>query len=188
MAEKRVRKFFGVLYPGSTSYDCDSVLDLFDDRFLDWAYILHDKDVDANGELKKPHIHWYGHVRNPAFLSTVANSLGVPENSIVYCKNKKKTIQYLIHLNDNDKYLYPASDVVSNFDCADILNEVDSTAKANKILDYVEHNSTNPYSLVKWALANGVWDEYRRSASIWSNVINYLYNMEDEKNGPCKRC
>lgn len=49
------RKYQGVLYPDSESYCCDDVLNILKSTFPEFAYILHDKDVDENGELKKPH-------------------------------------------------------------------------------------------------------------------------------------
>lgn len=47
------RKFQGILYPDSESYCCDDVLNVLKSTFPEFAYILHDKDTDENGELKK---------------------------------------------------------------------------------------------------------------------------------------
>ena len=60
MSEKQSRSFLGVLYPDSTSYVFDDVLVRLKDTFPELAYITHDRDVDDNGELKKPHVHWCG--------------------------------------------------------------------------------------------------------------------------------
>ena len=65
MSDKQGRNFLGVLYPDSESYDCQKVLSRIKDTFVDFAYIVHDMDVNENGEIKKAHIHIStGAVRN----------------------------------------------------------------------------------------------------------------------------
>ena len=113
MADKKFRSFAGTLYPDSESYDCETLLSIIRSKFIDWAYILHDKDVDENGELKKLHIHWVGRA-TPRCLSVVSNFLGLPENDIVVVKNFDNMVMYLIHLNDIDKFQYSPDDVESN--------------------------------------------------------------------------
>ena len=44
------RKFQGILYPDSESYCCEDVLNVLKSTFPEFAYILHDKDTDENGE------------------------------------------------------------------------------------------------------------------------------------------
>ena len=114
MADKKFRSFAGTLYPDSVSYDCEHLLSVIRSKFIDWAYILHDKDTDENGVLKKPHIHWVGRA-TPRCLSVVANFLGLPENNIEVVKNFDNVVCYLIHLNDIDKFQYSPDDVESNF-------------------------------------------------------------------------
>ena len=94
MSEKQSRTFLGVLYPDSESYDCEKVLLRLQDTFEELSYITHDMDVDENGELKKPHIHWVGK-RVQSTLSTIANALGIPANNIEFCKNYKTSLRYL---------------------------------------------------------------------------------------------
>ena len=77
MSDKQGRNFLGVLYPDSESYDCQKVLSRIEDTFVDFAYIVHDLDVNENGEVKKAHIHWCGKKSSPAPLSTISNALGV---------------------------------------------------------------------------------------------------------------
>ena len=72
MAVKEGRNFLGVLYPDSESYDCQKVLSRIEDTFVDFAYIVHDMDVNENGEIKKTHIHWCGKKSSPAPLSTIS--------------------------------------------------------------------------------------------------------------------
>ena len=77
------RKFELVLYPDSTSYDCQTVLSKACAYFNEWAYILHDKDLDENGQPKKPHFHFYGKSSgSPLTPQGVASRLGVPLSSM----------------------------------------------------------------------------------------------------------
>ena len=46
MSDKQGRNFLGVLYPNSESYDCQKVLSRIEDTFVDFAYIVHDMDVN----------------------------------------------------------------------------------------------------------------------------------------------
>ena len=66
MAGKTDRKFCGVLYFDSTMYDCLVVLECLNDCFSCWGYVLHDSDVDENGEVKKAHYYWVGKQETPA--------------------------------------------------------------------------------------------------------------------------
>ena len=52
MSDKKFRSFAGTLYPDSESYDCETLLSIIRSKFIDWAYILHDKDTDEYGVLK----------------------------------------------------------------------------------------------------------------------------------------
>lgn len=81
------RKFQGVLYPDSESYCCDDVLNILKSTFPEFAYILHDKDTDENGELKKPHIHWVGRLKAARYLAALADDLGIAENMIERCRS-----------------------------------------------------------------------------------------------------
>lgn len=97
---KQSRSYIAILYPDSESYDCDTVLSLLPEVFKEWAYILHDKDTDENGELKKPHYHVVGRLENPALISTVANKLCLPENHLEYCKSFRSSVRYLVHADE----------------------------------------------------------------------------------------
>ena len=67
------RKFCGILYVESDTYNVDDVLGHIKSYFDQWAYCLHDRDViEESGEIKKAHFHWVGSVKNPVSLSTIS--------------------------------------------------------------------------------------------------------------------
>lgn len=172
MADKKFRSFAGTLYPDSESYDCEHLLSVIRSKFIDWAYILHDKDTGDNGVLKKPHIHWVGRA-TPRCLSVVASFLGLPENNIEVVKNFDNTVCYLIHLNDIDKYQYSPDDVVSNFSNIGQLLRRRSEGQIVKDLASVKmHKSW--YDLVQYAVETESYDVLRRNLGvirlIWEEV------------------
>lgn len=96
-----------------------------------YAYIVHDKDVDDNGNPKEPHVHVMIECRTSQKLDTIASwfndkperiQKGTGGNSKYKYQNM---IAYLIHDTDTskDKYQYPVSDVVSNFDVNSMLED-----------------------------------------------------------------
>lgn len=85
-----------------------------------YAFILHDKDTDENGELKTPHIHLFiiSDKRHQLkyYIYLIADLLQVNE-SLISCRVSNSDagdIQYLVHKNDLNKYQYNVSDVKTN--------------------------------------------------------------------------
>lgn len=173
------RKYQGVLYPDSESYCCDDVLNILKSTFPEFAYILHDKDVDENGELKKPHIHWVGRLKAARYLSALADDLGVAENMIERCRSFDAFIRYLTHIDDPDKFHYPLEAVISTFPINKFFRD-DEEIQAGRLADYIiDARCSSMSNAVRWALKNGCWTTLRRSGSIWSAVIseNRVLNM-----------
>lgn len=172
MADKKFRSFAGTLYPDSDSYDCETLLSTIRSKFIDWAYILHDKDVDENGELKKPHIHWVGRA-TPRCLSVVSNFLGLPENDIEVVKNFDNMVMYLIHLNDIDKFQYSPDDVETNLPNIGQLLRRQSEGQIVKDLASAKMQKSW-YDLVQYAVDIDSYDILRRNLGvirlIWEEV------------------
>lgn len=173
MSEVKCRNFHGVVYPDSESYDCGAVLDLLSEVFTDYAYILHDKDVDDSGEVKKAHIHWVGKRKSPVTCKTIANALGLAEHDIERTKKWKSMVRYLIHADDEDKYQYEPELVVSSFDYGEYVTPLSDVDMAINIMDYIlEHDNVRVTELARWAAANGLWSEFRRSFPIYAAIMN----------------
>ena len=173
MADKKFRSFAGTLYPDSESYDCETLLSTIRSKFIDWAYILHDKDVNENGELKKPHIHWVGRA-TPRCLSVVSNFLGLPDNDIEVVKNFDNMVMYLIHLNDIDKFQYSPDDVESNLPNIGQLLRRQSEGQIVKDLASAKMQKSW-YDLVQYAVDIDSYDVLRRNLGvirlIWEEVL-----------------
>lgn len=171
---KKYRAFTGILYPDSTTYDCQELLDMLGVVFEKWGYILHDRDFTADGEVKKAHYHWVGYRKAPITVKTVANSFGLRETEVEFAKRGWQACsQYLIHANDDSKYQYSIDDVVCNYDYGRTLcDEVTMEDKARGILSYIVKSSmVNMADLGQWCLDNGYWSEFIRAYPFWSKLV-----------------
>ncbi|QEM31618.1 Rep family protein [Streptococcus salivarius] len=93
---------------------------------LHWAGILHDKDLDEHGDIVEPHIHlmlYFKHARSPQSVAWEINDKeGKREDAqterLEFFKRPNNGYSYLIHQTEaaKDKFQYPISDVISNFD------------------------------------------------------------------------
>lgn len=108
-----------------------------------WGYILHDKDVyldedvkkgkctkEQLGQLKKPHWHIIGDCPNDPGAECIAKWFEVPTNFVDIPKGRGAfldCVEYLTHENlkqqELGKYLYPDEEVKSNFDFRGELTE-----------------------------------------------------------------
>lgn len=160
------------------------------DRFLSengtYIYILHDKDKkqDSNGLIvdKRPHIHCviylYQRTRLVTFLNRICEALNISINavSIEVLKNDIGSIQYLLHLNDKDKYQYSMSNLVYNYDSEElktILEAKNDCLSIDRVV-YLCSTSKNKVELIQ-AIGFTMYHHYRNTIlDIW-----YCYHSRD---------
>lgn len=174
---KKIRNFSGVLYPDSESYNCNEVIDRIKSKFKQWAFCLHDMDVNDEGELKKAHIHWVG-AGDARTLASCAKILGLKENEIEICKNCKLMVRYLLHLDDPDKFQYPVEELNSNWKNIDSILRNDSEGTLAIDLACAK-TSMSWLDLGKYANERGCFDVFRRNMTFIK-----LVNEEWEKWNP----
>lgn len=78
--------------------------------FSIWAYIDHLPDTDDSSS----HTHFYIHLKQPIFISTLSEKLDIAENMIEWVRNKTLFIQYLIHKNNPEKVQYTEDKIITN--------------------------------------------------------------------------
>lgn len=95
------------------------------DEFVEFAIIVHDKDVSYGTKLVEPHVHGYIDFPKLIDLTKIASALGLERERIETPKSsggrrytRINALAYLIHAKDKDKYQYPVSDV-ETFDTLD---------------------------------------------------------------------
>lgn len=156
MPASTCRSFLGVLYPDAENYCCDEVLERLKSFFPEWAYIVHDMDVDKDGEFKKPHVHWVGR-RSACSLDFVATSLEIPENDIEYCRKFKRSVRYLVHRDSPSKFQYDIEKIVTSFDLARYFDDDFSNNMLDEIVDFIfSAECTSFASLYGFCSRNGI--------------------------------
>ena len=117
-------------------------------------------------------------------LGRAATKFGVPSQYVQIVHNKKEAIQYLIHLNNPDKFQYSADEVISNDDHlqAILTKTPSSEEKASLLTDFIfSSDSYSMESLVKFALANHCWDELRRGQHIYTQLLREKVVVRNEE-------
>lgn len=189
-------KFQCIIYPDSTSYDCEIIKNRLSSFWDHSLYILHDKDYYTEtdveewqadhksddcpflvGELKKPHYHIVAWQKSPILLGNAANKFGLDSNYIQRSKSLKGAIQYLIHKRNPEKYQYDSSAIVKN-DVDDkelakyLRMDVDSMDKGKRLFEYIQCQERITLThLTKFAFENDCYDELRRGQHLYTALI-----------------
>lgn len=104
-----------------------------------YAFILHDKDINEDGEQKTKHIHIVYEKAERLRLSTEINNickhLSIKANiiSIEKCSNYVGAMQYLIHKNNASKYQYSVDAIITNIDRDELQHTLDMS---NKVISF----------------------------------------------------
>lgn len=184
MDKFRSRNFNLVLYDEDESHR--NALDYIE-KNCDYAMILHDMDTNETGEIKKPHYHVVLRFPNAKWSTSLANDLGIAENYIEECRSLKRSLLYLIHYYDEDKYQYDIDDVKGSLKnrLIEILQNGDKTEneKMKEIITYIDSVcDVIEYScFIRYFVANGYTDVVRRDWVIIKCLIDehnnhYRYN------------
>ena len=94
--------------------------------FIEYAYILHDLDINEEGVAKTPHIHFCGKATSPRRLVTWVNLFAKQLNlnplaiSVQKLKDFKGAIRYLVHKDNPEKYQYDVSSIRSSIDLEEL--------------------------------------------------------------------
>ena len=120
--EQRTRNWTFVLYEDSAP---DNWIDILDEEHIEWVESpWHDKDVDANGQVKKKHKHimvLFGGVKSYEQVKEVTDKVNAPVPQ--RCHNAKAMVRYMAHLDNPDKAQYSVSDIKAHggVDIAELL-------------------------------------------------------------------
>ncbi|MFR5877082.1 MAG: Rep family protein [Eubacterium sp.] len=92
-----------------------------------YAVVLHDKDIDEQGQPIEPHVHAMLSFDNARSLNSVARQLGdKPQYVEAWKGNSNNGYAYLTHRTDDakDKYQYNPKAVIANFDYPELLKQI----------------------------------------------------------------
>lgn len=188
--EFQSRCIFLELYPESQQLQIDNLLN------SGWSYvgILHDKDVNLDGEIKKAHYHFIIEFDNPKLFSTVCNKLGFTfkkdkdgKGLPPYgepCKRFKDCAKYLIHKGKDDKYQYDVNEMFGDDMLLDRIKHLilspDENTQMRALLDIYE-NYTGMLTFrvaLNLALKYNMYSVFRRGGSLLVKVIEEFQQDE----------
>lgn len=150
-----------------------------------YAYIIHDKDNKEDGSLKSPHIHIAIKFNNAQNFDYIAKWFGVQSSQVCTVKGAwKDVLLYLTHANALEKYQYPISDVVSNFDVQDSIKngffDIDYFIKEIELGNIRDYNLTDKvpitvYCKYKTVLNNAIEYYIRSVCNDMDRNINVVF-------------
>jgi len=165
--------------------DIDKVSQILDSKssIQDWAYILHDKDVDSNGADKAPHYHIAIRLKDSYDTKYIAEWFDIKENYISRVKGKwADMLSYLTHRNASGKYQYSSEEVVSNFDWVAIVEKAEKQkggqARKEEIINAIVDGSIREYNYTDY-ITPVEYDRYARSID---GAFKYRLNVIKERN------
>lgn len=154
----------------------------------DYAAICQDKDVYLEdtttnevlhkaGELKKAHYHVVVRFKNARWTTALAKELGISENYVRVSHNFVRSLLYLVHYYEPDKYQYPPEDVFGTL--KQRFKEAYSSegkSESEKVMDIFAEIDKCQFKVdfsvfVKHIASIGYWDVLRRSSSL---ILRYL--------------
>lgn len=174
MKEEKFKYFTLVLYPEDSTHV--ELLNYLSNTYT-CKYILHDKDTNKDGEIKKAHWHIVWQTPSPRTISSLKKELNVEYLESV--RTQKQMLAYLIHANDDSKYQYSISELKGDL-------SIENDTEDNKILliiDFIESYPTelSVKELNYFCAKNGLWSHYRRSSYIFIKTLeehNKLINFK----------
>lgn len=192
------RQFNALLYPDDPLYS-DRLETL--SNYYRWVGILHDRDIDADNEILKPHVHIVARLpsSNGTSLKSFADRLQLPydvlrddNNKIIdivgchaeVCRNYKRSLRYLLHADDLDKFQYDTS---SLFGDPEMIKEVVSAvenltldSRIVKLIDLLDntHCYLSESDFARLVAGAGLWSALK-SMPHW--IIQPIFEAHNEK-------
>lgn len=142
--DSRTRNWTIVVYPDSAPSNWREILD---GLHIEWVESpLHDLDINADGQAKKPHWHillMFGGVKTYEQVIELTESLNCPIPKRVH--NCKSLVRYMAHLDNPEKQQYDISKIVSHggVDVMDLLKPSSSERYTyiREMMDYCNENN-----------------------------------------------
>ena len=174
----RAKKYTLVVYPQDMPENWREVL-----REKMWDVLispLHDKDVNADNEPKKPHHHVIVSAGSSWITMNALVELGKKLKGVAKpqkCSNPKGMVRYFVHADNPEKAQYDKSkiEVYGNYDIEDYFKSTIGEERAirKEIVEYILENAVDELAdLVEYSMYhNELWDDYIASHTIYINEI-----------------
>lgn len=175
MNNKRVRTIGIILWTDNPNHKL--ALDFIIHNFENYIYILHDRDIKDDGEIKKEHYHVILHFPNARTIKTLSKKLNVEENNFYIIKSFTGQLRYLIHYDDDEKTRYNVEEVkgtlfmLSKFKRS-IKGSQDETADVSQIYEFIFDNDISDLRiLLDFVLDNNLYSSFRRNYCMFKDLL-----------------
>ena len=152
--------------------DIEATKQILDDKksIKNYAYILHDKDVNEDGTPKNPHYHIMLRLIDSYDTKYIAGWFGVAENFVGKVKSRwADALAYLTHENSPEKYQYDEDEVISDYDWKKDKIKALGEARRLEIIHMIYSGEIKPYNKNDYILPEE-YDKYKRSID---NTFNF---------------
>lgn len=161
--KKRSRCWNFVLYPDDPSHVV--ALDFIRQNYK-YVLICHDKDLDSEGNLKKPHYHIICKFGQARWNSSIADELGITPNYMQSTGSWDNSARYLLHDGCDNKYQYEASALEGPLAPAveRLLQNDDENVRVIAILDLLNSLCTfvTLQQFIRLVCEKGLYSDWRR--------------------------
>lgn len=176
-----------MLYPDDPSH-VDAMRKLSDNVYR-YSAILHDHDINDDGDLKKAHYNILLKFTSPRVATSVAEELGIGSNYIKYVGNTKAAERYHLHLDHPYKGTYSLDEVFGTDvesvrkSCSESLSE---SAEVMAIIDLLDsyHCKVSMKQFLIAICTHELYATFRRMGGLATSLLfehNQKYNKEGEK-------
>lgn len=171
------RNFSIILYQESFLID-DGFLAKYLYDVVEYACILHDSDIDGDGNLKKPHYHVLFRFDTPRSISSVANRFGIVENLVEIVRKWKIGLRYLTHCDYPNKFQYPVSSLLTNVPLSVwAVSEEESLSKIVDDVVFAGFSGKKLSVLFREVMRNGNTGYYLRYYKVFSDIYRQEYEL-----------
>lgn len=146
-----------------------------------YAYIIHNKDITEDGEIKKEHIHLILFLENARDLKSIVEEFKIEKNLVEKVKSKRYMIRYLTHEDQTEKAQYNKKDIITNNE-SEILKAYkteDEEQQISKILTYIitKKRTVNFTEITDFAIQEGYYKTMRKGIWIIKNILEEHNNL-----------
>lgn len=142
----RTRNWTFLVYPESAPVNWRDILD---EEHVQWIESpLHDKDTNADGEIKKAHHHiliMFESVKTYEQVLEITERMNatIPQK----CNGTKGLVRYMAHLDNPEKFQYPKSEIIGHggADVMELLRPTtsDRYGLIKEMIEYVKENEVD---------------------------------------------
>lgn len=138
-ATTKKKKYYNMMYAQKLSHlpaaitGKDDLVTIIEDKLKPerYAVVVHDKEVDKNGQPKEADIHAMLCFKNARYISAIAKAIGDKDQYVqIWNENVDNGFAYLIHKTKKakaeGKHEYDPSEVAANFDFSALIAQMDA--------------------------------------------------------------